>query len=214
MALAFGWNAALEGKTIDWALAKQGASFAYLEADSAYQQAAQDAKGNLRVGPYYTLATDVDGAEQATLFLSRMGGPPKAYQLPPAVFVKSAKLKTVKLFVERLEATTKRRTLIGGTPQSLKGMGPTFGRSNPLWISHKPVFGGPSLPDGWQDFALWQTPPPRPYKGVSGEVGFNVANTSWLDDKRVEKAALGLGALLLGGAVLYYWAKPTKENTP
>lgn len=213
MSLAFGWNQSLEGVSVDWALAAQNTVFVYLGADSSYiNQAPEAAAAGLLVGPYWTLESDLDPNRQAELFLSRMGGTVPKDQLPPAVFVKRAQLSTLKAFVELVEQVTKRRVLIGGTPSSLGSIkaGLVFGRTNPLWISHKPAFGGPSIPEGWEAFAVWQTPPPRPLKGVGRDVGYNVAADNFIRTGRPEVVAFGiLGAVVLG-SVLYYAGKGSR----
>lgn len=213
MALAFGWNQSLSGVTVDWALAAQNTVFVYLGADDAYQaQEEEAAQAGLLVGPYWTLDSDIDPLRQADLFLSRIGGSVEPDQLPPAVFVKKASLQTLKRFVEFVEQKTKRRVLIGGTPSSLSSIkaGLVFGRTNPLWISHKPAFGGPSLPSGWERFAVWQTPPPRPIKGVSVEVGYNVAADTFIRTGNAGAVALGLMTLVVVGSVAYYAGKGRK----
>ena len=43
-------------------------------------------------------------------------------------------------------------------------------------------------------------------KGVSGPVGLNLADPSFISQGKETKLALGLGALLLVGAALYYAA--------
>lgn len=205
--LAFGWNAYPAGLTIDWALAKQSTAFVYLGADVRFQEAQADANtAGLLVGGYWSLTSDIDPAGQADLFLSRIGKV-GAGDLPPAVWVyRAEQLQSLKAFVEALETKTKRRTLIGGTPQSLVKAGLLFGRTNPLWISHKPVFGGPTIPTGWQKYSLWQPETKGQVKGVSGPVGFNLADPSFISQGKGTKLALGLGALLLVGAGLYYLA--------
>jgi len=213
VALAFGWNQSLSGVAVDWALAAQNAVFVYLGADDAYEEHELRAiEAGLLVGPYWTLDSDLDPQRQADLFLGRFGGTVEKDQLPPAVFVKRGKLATLKTFVEVVEKATKRRTLIGGTPQSLSSIkaGLVFGRTNPLWISHKPAWGGPRLPDGWERFAVWQTPPPRPLKGVGIDVGYNVAADSFIRTGNAGIVAFGLlGAVVLGSA-LYYAGKGSR----
>lgn len=206
MTLAFGWNQSLSGVEVDWALASQNAKFVYLGADEAYTTQAPEAAKKLLVGPYWTLESDVAPREQAGLFLSRAGGSIPKDQLPPAVFVKRAKLATLKSFVEAVEQATRRRVLVGGTPDSLGAIeaGLVFGRTNPLWISHKPAFGGPRLPKGWADFAVWQTPPPRPIKGVSRDVGYNVAAENFIRSGLKTGEKIALGGLVVVGAMLYY----------
>lgn len=210
MALAFGWNASAEGFTIDWQLASQGAAFVYLGADKAYQTAAKDARAaGLLVGAYWPLSSDIDPAGQVDMFLTRIGGV-QAKDLPPAVWLyRAEQLQTAKAFVERLEQRTKRRAMIGGTPKSLQKAGLLFGRTNPLWISHKPIFGGPTIPTGWERFALWQPEPAGQVKGVSGKVGLNVADRSFLMEKGL-KLALGLGAVALALG-FYFYAKDGAE---
>jgi len=213
MKLAFGWNQSLEGASVDWALASQNTDFVYLGADSSYVvQAPEAAKAGLLVGPYWTLESDLDPVRQADLFLGRFGGAVPRDQLPPAVFVKRAKLATLKTFVEKVEQATQRRALIGGTPSSLGAIeaGLLFGRTNPLWISHKPSFGGPTLPKGWEAFAVWQKPPPRPLKGVSVEVGYNVASGDFIKLRSSVVVFGALGAVLLGAAL--YYAGTTKKG--
>lgn len=207
MGLAFGWNAYLHGITVDWQLAKQSTAFVYLGADKTFQQGQQDAlHAGLLVGGYWSLESSLAPAEQVDLFLSRLGEVKRSH-LPPAVWVyREEQLLAAKTFVEVLEAKTKRRTLIGGTPASLRRAGLIFGRTNPLWISHKPLFGGPSLPTGWDRFAVWQTEPSGQVKGVRGAVGLNGADGSFISRGK-EKLAVGLGALALVGAAVYYYSK-------
>lgn len=213
MALAFGWNQSLSGASVDWTLAAQNVVFVYLGADDAYKGAEEDAiKAGLLVGPYWTLESDLDPKGQAEVFLSRVGGAVLPDQLPPAVFVKKGALATLKTFVEVVEQTTRRRTLIGGTPGSLGKIeaGLVFGRTNPLWISHKPAWGGPSLPKGWEAFAVWQTPPPRPLKGVSKDVGYNVAADNFIRTGNANVVAFGLLSAVVIGSALYYAGKGQK----
>ncbi len=182
MALAFGFNLYTEGVAIDWQLAKQGARFVYLGADGGYiaNAAAARAEG-LKVGAYWGLKSSIDPAEQLELFWRRLGDQAKKEDLPPAVWCYDAKqTPALKRLVELLERRTQRPTLIGGTPSSLKQAGVIFGRSNPLWISHKPLYGGPSLPAGWSSFAVWQTEPEAQHKGIGGKVGHNGAQAKFL----------------------------------
>ena len=208
MALLFGWNAYPDGLTVDWSLASQATAFVYLGADRAYEAASQDAAAaGLLVGPYWSLTSSLDPEGQVEVFLSRTGNPKRG--LPPAVFMgRAEQLPALKLFVEALEQRTGRRALIGGTPDSLKSAGQLFGRTNPLWISHKPLFGGPSIPVGWSNFAVWQSETSAQVKGVRGTVGLNVADASFLG-KQTKALALGLGALLLA-AVAYHFIEETK----
>lgn len=214
MPLSFGWNQSLLGVEVDWALAAQGATFAYLGADSAYLDAEEDAiKAGLLVGPYWTLESDLDPKGQAALFLSRIGKATRPEQLPPAVFVKRASLQTLKTIVELVEQNSPRRVLIGGTPESLGRIeaGLVFGRTNRLWISHKPIIGGPSVPKGWPEFSLWQTPPPRPLKGVSVDVGYNVAADNFIRVGRGAGLVLGTLGVLAVGAAIYYAGKKSNQ---
>lgn len=203
MALLFGWNAYLEGASVDWTLASQGAEFVYLGADSACLDAQAHAKeAGLKVGLYWSLdPKDPEG--QAKLFFQR-GEQFKKSTLPPAVYCRAEQhTGALKLFVETLEKETKKRTLIGGTPQSLRQAGLIFGRSNPLWISHRPLYGGPTLPVGWSKFAIWQTII-RKVKGVSVDVGFNGGQPGFvkpgIDAGFWARGALGLGIM---GYILY-----------
>ena len=211
MGLVFGWNAFMLGREVDFAQAAQGASFVYFGADEGFPQAqALAQKANLKVGAYWSLKSGVSPADQVQLFLSRIGAVLPAH-LPPAVWVyPGTKLATVKSFVELLEAQLKpRRVLIGGTPRSLEGAGLLFGRTNPLWINHKPIFGGPSIPKGWDNFAVWQTNPEGLIKGVSGTVGHNGAQT-WFIDPNVHKrlATNILFAGLFAGGIYLYTRQP------
>jgi len=212
MGLAFGWNAYAAGLTIDWQLAKQAAAFVYLGAAVRFQDAQADANtAGLLVGGYWSLTSDIDPAGQADLFLSRIGKVDRG-DLPPAVWVyRAEQLQTAKAFVEALEKKTGRRTLIGGTPQSLKQAGALFGRTNPLWLSYTPSRFADPKPVGWERISVNQTNPNGQVKGVSGPVGLNLADPSFISQGKETKLALGLGALLLVGAALYYAAE--KEGT-
>lgn len=208
MSLAFGWNAYLQGMTIDWKLAAQSTAFVYLGADAAFLQAQADAQAaKLLVGGYWSLSSDIDPAGQVELFLSRIGKV-KPSDLPPAVWVyRAAQLPTLKVFVEKLEKATGRRTLIGGTPQSLKDAGALFGRTNPLWLSFTPSRWSNPTPQGWERISISQPTAAGEVKGVSGKVGLNYADPSFLDINKGAKLALGFGALFLIGAGLYFYAQ-------
>lgn len=213
MSLAFGWNQSLSGASVDWALAAQNTVFVYLGADDSYKTQEELAiKAGLLVGPYWTLESDIDPIRQADLFVTRFGGKVLDDQLPPAVFVKKASLSTLKRFVEFVEQQTRRRVLIGGTPESLGRIdaGLVFGRTNLLWISHKPAWGGPSLPKGWESFAVWQTPPPRALKGVDRPVGYNVAADSFIRVGVPSGVVFGLLGAVAVGAALYYAGRRSK----
>jgi|CXWL01.1.fsa_nt_gi hypothetical protein len=212
MGLAFVWNVYAAGKEINWQLASQSTAAVYLGADGAFLQAKTDAQqmGKLRAGGYWSLNSSIDPKEQAKLFLARIGEV-RAGDMPPAVWVYDVRqTQAAKAFVEALEPVTKRRTLIGGTPESLARVGLILGRTNPLWISHKPIWGGPKLPAGWERFALWQSNPNGHHKGIDGEVGINGANTWFLDEGKEKKLLLGLGALAVGAGALYLY---TKDDT-
>lgn len=207
--LLFGWNAYLEGASVDWTLASQGVSFVYLGADSACLEAQAHAKeAKIKVGLYWSLGAK-DPKGQASLFVQR-GARFAGSTLPPAVYCYEDKdLDVLKVFVETVEQETKQTMLIGGTPASLRRAGLLFGRSNPLWISHRP-FGGtaPTLPVGWSSFALWQTITSK-VKGVDIPVGFNGAQPKFLRPGigRGTLLAGGLGVALLAGAVYYVATK-------
>lgn len=210
MALLFGWNAFLEGASVDWALASQGVDFVYLGADSQGEAAQQDASAaKLKVGLYWRLEpSDPEG--QVKRFLS-IGKRFTHSTLPPAVFSSEDKLLDIlKRFVELLEKETQKPTLIGGTPKSLRRAGLLFGRSNPLWISHRPLAGGPTLPVGWSKFALWQTLTEGKVKGVDISVGYNGGQRDFVRPGIGGGVLVGgaVGVALLAGAVYYY----TKER--
>lgn len=205
MALLFGWNAFLQGASVDWALARQGVDFVYLGADSACIEAQRHAREvKLKVGLYWSLTTE-DPTEQAKRFLTT-GERFTGSSLPPAVYCyKDEQLDSLKAFVEALEKETKRPTLIGGTPKSLRRAGLLFGRSNPLWIDHRPLAGGPTLPVGWKEFAVWHTINSK-VKGVSGEVGYNGGQPKFVSPGIGGGTifAGAVGVALLAGAVYYY----------
>jgi len=212
VALAFGWNAFVEGAHIDWQLVSHSTTFVYLGADSVYLSAEADARRvKLWVGPYWSLTSADDPEGQAKAFLDRCNGFTTS-SLPPAVFLSKAEhLPALKRMVEALEKAQKKRVLIGGTPKSLKRAGLIFGRSNPLWISHKPVFGGPTIPVGWESFAVWQTETSGQVKGVDSKVGYNGAQDSFLDPGKTKRIAVGLGALAVVGVGLYL-SQTTKKK--
>lgn len=180
----------------------------YLGADSACLSAQADArKVGLAAGLYWSLAA-ADPEGQARLFVQR-GEKFSNSTLPPAVYCYQDKhLDALKVFVEAVERETKKTMLIGGTPASLRRAGLVFGRSNPLWISHRPLAGGPTLPVGWSKFAVWQTILGQ-VKGVDIEVGCNGAQTNFIKPGPGGGAILagGLGVALLAGAVYYVATK-------
>jgi GH25 family lysozyme M1 (1,4-beta-N-acetylmuramidase) len=141
------------------------------------------------------------------LFLSRIGKVQKS-DLPPAVWVyRAAQLPSLKVFAEKLEKATGRRTLIGGTPESLKDAGAIFGRTNPLWLSFKARRWVNPVPAGWDRYSIAQSEPSGQVKGVSGKVGINHADPSFISQDKGAQLALGFGLLALVGAGLYFYGK-------
>lgn len=187
---------------IDWKKVALTADFAFIKAtegtsrvDTSFAGNWQNAKssGVLR-GAYHFFHGDMDGAKQATHFLSIMGSLEDT-DLPPIIDLEHAKKgeksntlsKNVSDWIQTVEAATKRKPMIYVSPgfwnEHMASRTDSFPYGNyPLWVANYGVH-KPGLPhDGtWTDWTFWQYSGSGTYTGVHGKVDLDKFNGNVLD---------------------------------
>jgi GH25 family lysozyme M1 (1,4-beta-N-acetylmuramidase) len=180
--------------TIDWAeVAGHGIAFAFVRVSDGVAHPDDQfvanwqgtrAHGIVR-GVYQFFRPLADPIEQAELMLAKLeaAGGLEATDLPPVLDLEDDDGVSVALYQERalawiahVEARTGRRPIVYSAAFFSPFTGTAFS-AYPLWVAnYKPTYvdACPTMPDGWQDWVLWQWTDRDHVRGVTGNVDGDV----------------------------------------
>jgi len=187
--------------TVDWqqvqaagigfAFAKATEGTTWTDPEFAANWAGMQEAGLLR-GAYHFFEPNDDAAQQATFFLQNVQL--ESGDLPPMLDVETAAAagtdlwQGVQTWLEQVAAAT------GTTP--ILYMSPDFADENdapsslaayPLWVADYDT-NGPSLPQGWTTWLLWQSSEDGTVAGVDGAVDLDEVNGTLADLQALTKA--------------------------
>lgn len=178
--------------TIDWAaVAGAGIAFAYLKATEGLSITDAQFSRNLRTsnerniprGAYHFFHFNDDPEKQADFFLA--AAKPRAGDLPPAVDVETTDgitgiaqlVDTLSRFVTRVESKLGGKRMVIYTAMAFwneQMQGSDAFSGHPLWIAEYNADKAPTLPNGWNDWLIWQHADNGTLPGITGAVDLDV----------------------------------------
>ncbi|MEK6882523.1 MAG: glycoside hydrolase family 25 protein [Nanoarchaeota archaeon] len=179
---------------VDFAIIKSDEGVGYNDPQRALNS--QNAKhNNIKIGYYHfaslnSLDVVKDATEEANYFMKSMSILPKA-DLPPVLDIETNKkgltknevLSWINAFIKTIQKSYPMIVLYSYAPFLNENLPPNHNLGNiPLWIAQYPTNYrpdlNPKLPNGWNDYWMWQYSSKGKVNGIKTNVDLNIMKTS------------------------------------